>query len=119
MGILHPDNLCKEGNPRVTNQESLLRDDDHALATHTKRRKGKDHFKKEIQNGSHPPNKFQKNRKGEYKKIYFSSYQCYNCDKIGHIAKNCPTKKEEYKSKNNKRHHANLVEEEEHPPRKL
>ena len=42
-----------------------------------------------------------------------------HCDKIGHIARNCPTKKEEYKRKNNKIHHSNLSEEEEEPPRKL
>ena len=52
---------------RVDNIESLLRDDDHALATHTRRRKGKHHFKKETHKGSHPPMKFQKNRKGDHK----------------------------------------------------
>ena len=49
---------------------------------------------------------------GDYKKKGFSTYQFYHCDKIGHIARNCSTKKEEFKRKNNKRHHANLVEEE-------
>jgi hypothetical protein len=24
----------------------------------------------------------------------FSSYQCYHCDKMGHIAKNCPARRE-------------------------
>ena len=33
------------------------------------------------------------------------------------IARNCMTKKEEYKRKNKKRYHANLEEEE--PPKKL
>ena len=85
---------------------------DDALSTHNRRRKGKNH------NGSYPPKKFQKNKKGYYKHKDFSYYQCYYYDKIGHIARNCPTRKEEYKRKNNKRHHAHLVEEEE-PPKKL
>ena len=55
---------------------------------------------------------FQNNKKEDYKYKYFSSYQCYHCDKIGNTAINCPTKKEEFKRKNNKRHHANLAEEE-------
>ena len=50
---------------------------------------------------------------------YFSSYQCYHCDKKRHISRNCLTNKEEYKRKNNKIHHSNLSEEEEEPPRNL
>jgi hypothetical protein len=37
---------------------------------------------------------------------------------MGHIAKNCPAKKEEYKKRNNKRHHAHAAEDDE-PPKKL
>ena len=100
---------CVKEEVRVANQEALLRYDDHALATHTKRRKGKHNFKKETHKGSYPPNNFQKNKKGDYKQKDFSTYQCYHCDKIGHIARNCSTNKEEYKRKNNNRHHAKLV----------
>jgi len=39
-------------------------------------------------------------------------------DKMGHIAKKCPTRKEEYKRRNNKRHHAHAVEYDE-PPKKI
>ena len=88
MGLLHPYNLCKKESlkfdvlweecvqeeARVANREALLRDDDHALATHTRRRKGKHHFKKETHKGSYPPKKFQKNKKGDYKQKDFSSY---------------------------------------------
>ena len=35
-----------------------------------------------------------------------------------HIAKNCPTRREEYKRRNNKRHHAHAVEDDE-PPTKM
>ena len=42
----------------------------------------------------------------------YSSVQCYHCDKMGHIAKFCPARREEYKRKH-KRHHAHAVEDEE------
>ena len=42
----------------------------------------------------------------------YSNFQCFNCHKIGHIARNCPLKKEEQNNKN-KRHHAHLFEDEE------
>ena len=54
---------CVQEEARVANQEALLRYDDHALATHTIRRKGKHHFKKETHKGSYPPKKFQKNKR--------------------------------------------------------
>ena len=112
---------CVQEEARVANPEALPRDDDHALATHATRRRGKPHFKKETHKESHPPKKFQKNQNGNYKQKDFSSYQCYHCDKIGHIARNCSTRKDEYKRRNNKRHHAHLAEEEEEeePSRKL
>jgi hypothetical protein len=57
-------------------------------------------------------------RKVNEEKKDFSSYQCYHCDKMRHIAKNCPARREEYKKINNKRHHAHAVEYGE-PPMKM
>jgi hypothetical protein len=37
---------------------------------------------------------------------------------MGHIAKNCPTIREQFKKRNNKRHHVHDVEYDE-PPKKL
>jgi hypothetical protein len=37
---------------------------------------------------------------------------------MGHIAKNCPARREEFKKRNNKRHHAHPAEDDE-PPKKL
>ena len=37
---------------------------------------------------------------------------------MGHIAKNCPARREEYKKRNNKRHHAHAVEYDD-PPTKM
>jgi hypothetical protein len=34
---------------------------------------------------------------------------------LGHIAKNCPARREEYKKRNSKRHHAHAVEDDETP----
>ena len=103
---------CVQEEDRLANQEALLRDDDHALAGNTRRRRGKPNLKKETHKESHPPKKFQKNQKGDYKQKDFSSYQCYHCDKIGHISRKCPTRKEEYKRRNNKNNNVHLCEEE-------
>ena len=46
---------CVQEEDRVANREALLRVDDHALATYTKRRKGKHNLKKETHRGSYPP----------------------------------------------------------------
>jgi hypothetical protein len=68
----------------VANREVvLLRDEDQALAAHAKGGKKGSHFQKEtnFHKESHPPKRFQKYHKGPKKGKYFSSYQCYHCDK--------------------------------------
>jgi hypothetical protein len=118
------DNLweeCVQEEARVANREAvLLRDEDQALAAHAKGRKGKYHFQNEthFHKESHSPKRFPKYHKSQRRKKYFSSYQCYHCDKMGHIAKNFPSRREEYKKRNNKRHHAHATEDDE-PPNKL
>ena len=97
---------CIQEETRVANREALPREDDHAIATHTKGRK-QSNFKK----SNHKPSmkKFQKKKKD------YSKYQCYNFHKIGHIAIECPSTKKN----NNKIHHAHLAEDEdEEIPRK-
>jgi hypothetical protein len=120
---------CVQEVARVANREAvLLRDEDQALATHVKGGKRRSHFKKEthlhkeshspkrfIHKESHPPRRFQKFQKGQRREKDFSSYQCYHCDKMGNIAKNCRARREEYKKRNNKRHHAHAVEDDELP----
>ena len=58
----------------------------------------------------HPPRKFQKSQKyqGDY-----SNVKCYNCQKIGHIVRNCPLIKDQIKKGRNKRHHANTAKDDE------
>jgi len=101
---LHFDSLweeCIQEESRVANREALLsRDKDQALATHTKRGRKKSYFHKETHKESHPQNKFMHKesqpkrfqKKGQRKESDFSSYQCYHCDKIGHIVRHCPTR---------------------------
>jgi hypothetical protein len=105
----------------VANREAiLLRDKDQALHAHDKGGKGKNHFKKDtyFHKKYHSLERLQKYHKGQKKGKYFSSYPCYHCDKMGHIAKNCLTRREEYKRINKKRHNAHAVEDDE-PPKKL
>ena len=106
---------CIQEEVRVANQEAILsRDEDQALATDTKGGRKRFHFQKETyqhkeshspkrfnnsHKESHPPRKFQKFQKGQRRERDFSSYQCYHYDKMVHIAKNCPTRREEYKKR--------------------
>jgi transposase InsO family protein len=117
---------CIQEETRVTNREALLaRDDDQALATHTKGGRKKPYFQKETHKEPQQSNKFNHKeshprrfqKKGQRKEIDYSSVQCYHCDKMGHIAKFCPARREEYKRKQ-KRLHAHVAEDEE-PPAKM
>ena len=116
---------CIQEETRVANREALLKEDDQALATHTKKIRGQSKFKRINFKDSQPPRRIQRVRETPPRRDY-SNFQCFHCDKIRHIARNCPMKKQEYKKMiNNKRYHAHLAEdeneeeeEEEGPPRK-
>ena len=77
------DNFIQEES-RVANIEALIREDDQALSIHTKGR-NKSNFKK----GNHKPSK----KKFKKKKKDYSKYQSNNCHKIGHLAIECPSPK--------------------------
>jgi hypothetical protein len=92
---------CIQEETRVANREALLaRDDDQALATHTKRGRKKPYFQKETHKEPQPPNKFNNKeshprrfqKKGQRRERDYSSVQCYHCDNMGHIAKFCPSR---------------------------
>jgi hypothetical protein len=112
---------------RVANREVLLeRDDDQALATHTKGGRKKPYFQKETHKEPQQSNKFNHKeshprrfqKKGQRKERDYSSVQCYHCDKMGHIAKFCLARREEYERKH-KRLHAHVVEDEELPAKMI
>ena len=88
----------------MANIESLLKEDDQSLATHTKRRRSQPNFKKRNHKESQPPRRIQRTRENPLDKDY-AGFQCFHCDKIGHIARNCPMKRQEYKKRinNNKK----------------
>jgi hypothetical protein len=117
---------CIQEETRVTNREALLaRDDDQALATHTKGGRKKPYFQNETHKEPQQSNKFNHKeshlrrfqKKGQRKERDYSSVQFYHSDKMGHITQFCPAKREEYKRKQ-KRLHAHVVEDEE-PPAKM
>jgi hypothetical protein len=63
-------------------------DDNHALALHT--RKGgrfKINFRKTIRDEKTP------STSGNNQRRDVSEIQCFRCDKYGHYARNCPTRK--------------------------
>ena len=105
---------CVQEEARVANREAILREvEDQALVARAKKGRGKreTHFHKETHSHKEPhsPNKFQKYQKGQRRQRDFSSYKCYHCERMGHIAKNIPLKIEEYKKKNKKIHHAHEI----------
>ena len=104
---------CIQEETRVENREALLKEDDQAIATHTKRRRIQSNFKRINFKESHPPRRIQKVRESPPIRDY-SDFECFHCNKIEHLAQNCPIKKQEYRKRinNNKRHHAHLAEDE-------
>jgi hypothetical protein len=101
---------CVHEEPRVANREAVLsRDKDQALYSHANGGNKRSYLNKDTHlhkeyhspnkfnhshKESHPPRRFQKFQKGQRRENDFSAYQCYNCDKMGHIAKNCPARRE-------------------------
>jgi len=103
---------CIQEGTRVANREALLKEDDQALAAHARKGKRRPHLKREARKESQPPKRIKRYQRGKHKPRDLSSYQCYNCDKMGHVSRNCPQIKDEFKIRinNNKRHHAHAAE---------
>ena len=76
---------CIHEETRVENREALLKEDDQALATHTKKIRSRPNFRRRNFKESQPPKRIQRRRENRPDKDY-SGFQCFHCDKIGHIA---------------------------------
>jgi hypothetical protein len=78
-------------------------DDNHALALHTKTGgRNKRNFKQT----------FKDKKNLGYQRKDMSKVQCFRCDKYGHIARNCPTRKRE-------RQYASTTDMDPDPPQKV
>jgi hypothetical protein len=116
---------CVQKEATVDNREALLsRDEDQALATHTKGGRKRSYFQKEthkesqpqnkfIHKESHPPRRFQKFQKCQRREKYFSSYQCYHT-KGGR--KRSYFQKETHKESQPQK---KIIHKESHPPRRF
>ena len=68
FGIVWEDYIQEEA--RVANREALLKEDDQALATHTRRGRRQSSFNKVSHKDYQPPKRFQKKRENSQKKDY-------------------------------------------------
>jgi hypothetical protein len=89
----------------VAREEKLGEEENQALATLA--RKGKS--KKEVHSHKKPhgPQKSQKFKKD------FSSYRCFICQKMGHIAIHCPQSKDKVRKGKYRKHHAHATKDDE------
>jgi hypothetical protein len=80
---------CTQEELRLRNrgvEDSL--DDNHALALHTKKGgRFKRNFRQTFRNENSP------SASGHNQRRDVSEIQCFRCDKYGHYARNCPTRK--------------------------
>ena len=61
---------CFQEETRVANREALLKEDDQALATHTKKRRSQSNFKRTNFKESQPPRRIQRRRENHPEKDY-------------------------------------------------
>ena len=95
---------CTQEEVRLeAREEKLGNEENQALTVHA--RKGKNKVE------DRPPRKFKKYQKKRQRDN--STIRCFNCQKVGHIARNCPMVRDQIRNERNKRHHANAVEDEE------
>ena len=93
---------CTQEEARLEAREEKLSQEDQALTVQARKGKGKVEDR--------PRRKLQKHKK-KGKKIN-PNIRCFTCQKVGHISRDCPLVRELKKNEGNKRHHANVAEEE-------
>ena len=76
---------CVQEEGRITNRQEKLNDnEDQALTVHAKNGRNK---RKSQGSPSRRPLDF---KRGKIPRKDYSSFECYSCHKMGHIARNCP-----------------------------
>ena len=97
---------CTQEEARLeAKEEKLGNEENQALTSHA--RKGKNKVE------DRPPREFHKYQKHWKKQRDYSTMRCYSFQKVGHIARYFPLVRDQIKKGRNKRHHANVVEDEE------
>ena len=82
----------------VNREEKLNEYEDQALVVHTN-----NGINKRKDQGS-PTCRWLEVKRGKKFKKDYSSYECYTCQKLGHVSRNCPLNKKKFKKKNIKSH---------------
>ena len=80
-------------------------DDNEALEAHTKKHK----FKKKYNSQK----KLKKYHKAHRSQKYCSTFRCYSCKKLGHVARNCPHANVQINKGKKKRYHAHTTKDDE------
>ena len=95
---------CTQEEARLEAREEKLGQEENQALT-VQARKGENKVE------GRPPRKFQKYQKKKQK--INPNIRCFNYQKVGHIAKDCPLVRDLMNKERNKRHHANVAEDEE------
>ena len=93
---------CTQEEARLEAREEKLGQENQALTVQARKGKGKVEDR--------PKRRFQKHQKKGKKTN--PNVRCFACEKLGHISRDCPLVQEVKKNEGNKRHHANVAEDE-------
>ena len=86
---------CIQEEGRISNREGKLNDnEDEALASHVKKGKNKRNDRDQS------PRRNQIFQRNTRTKRDFRSFECFTYHKMGHIARNCPLKEDQFKNTN-------------------
>ena len=98
---------CVQEEGRIANRKEKLNDNEYqSLATSTK------NGRKKKKNQESPPRRPPDFKRSKRPRKGYSSFECYSCHNMRHVARNCPLKKDQFK-KMNRKYHAHAAKENE------